>query len=183
MKQSVETKNTAFVNKVIKKYEREKTNRYYHSSLIYRKPQKHFGDTIINENVNRFFTREFFTHIKRYEAAYYRNVTSQDNRKLIQTIEQIYNQPGEKKQLIHVFNKLGVVTESREVWQETRQTMKLYEEELTQLKRRLQYQEENYLQMHREEERSVSAKDIVREVMENIRREIRMERLRYGLDE
>lgn len=183
MKQSEMMRNKAFVNRIIKKYGQEKTDRYYRSSLIYRKPQKHFGDTIINENFNRLFAREFHTRIKKYEVAYYRNVTSQDNRKLIRTIEQIYNQPGEKKQLIHVFNRLGVVTESRKVWQETRQTMKLYEEELTQLKRRLQYQEENYLRVHREEEQSVSAKNIVREVMENIRREIRMERLRYGLDE
>lgn len=183
MRQSETTKNTAFVNRIIKRYRWEKRDIYYRISLIYQKPQKHFGDTIINENVSRLFAREFQTRIKRYEAAYYRQVTSQDNRRLIQTIEQIYNQPGEKKQLIHIFNKLGVMTENRAAWQETKETIKRYEEELTQIKRQLQYQEENNFRVQRREEQSVSVKNIVSEVMENIRREIRMERLRYGLDE
>ena len=97
-------------------------------------------------------------------------------------MEQIYNQPGEKKQLVHVLKKLGVVTKSQAEWQEAANTLRRYEEELVQLKRRISSQEEHILKIRNREEQAVSTKAITREVMENIKKEIRMERLRYGLD-
>ena len=83
---------------------------------------------------------------------------------------------------MHLLKKLGVVTKSQKEWQETRKTLKKYEEELVQLKRRIASQEEYFLKIRNREEKAVSTKTITREVMENIKREIRMERLRYGLD-
>lgn len=175
-------KNSEFVNGIVAKYQRNQTENYYGPVLIYRKQKKETGNTIIKQNLNRIITKEFYTRIKHYENKYYQQVTSLDNRKLIQTIEQIYNQPGEKRQLIHVLKKLGVVTKNQREWQETRQILKKYEEELTQLKREITYQEEYLLKLENKEGQRLSTKLIAREVMESIKREIQMERLRYGLD-
>lgn len=175
-------KNSEFVNGIVGKYQRDWTENYYGPVLIYRKPKRETGSTIIKQNLNRMITKEFYTRIKHYENKYYQQVTSLDNRKLIHTIEQIYNQPGEKRQLIHIFKKLGVVTKNQREWQETRQVLKKYEEELIQLKRKIKYQEEYFLKLENREGQQLSTKSIAREVMESIKREIQMERLRYGLD-
>lgn len=182
VKQSGMTKNSEFVNKIMGKYQRDVSGNSFGLTMVYRRQKKESGSTVVKQNISRLVTQEFYTRLKRYENRYYQRITSQDNRKLIQTIEQIYNQPGEKKQLMHVFKKLGVVTKSQEEWQETRKTLKQYEEELVQMKRRIASQEEYFLKIRNHEEKAVSTKAIAREVMENIRKEIRMERLRYGLD-
>lgn len=182
LKQSEMTKNSEFVNKITKKYQRDVSGNSFGLALVYRRQKKESGGTVVRQNISRLVTQEFYTRMKRYENRYYQRITSQGNRKLIQTIEQIYNQPGEKKQLVHVLKKLGVVTKSQGEWQETRKTLQQYEEELVQLKRRIASQEEYFLKIRNREEKEVSTKAITREVMENIRREIRMERVRYGLD-
>ena len=104
--------------------------------------------------INKLFTREFYKRIRLYENRYYQTVTSQDNRKFIRTIEQIYNQPGEKKQLIHLFKKFGVVTNNEKEWQETKRTMNRYEEELFRLKKQLELQEESVVKKKSQEIRS-----------------------------
>lgn len=182
VKQSGMTKNSEFVNGIMAKYQRDVSGNSFGLALVYRRQKKESGSTVVRHNISQLVTREFYTRMKQYENRYYQRITSQDNRKLIQTIEQIYNQPGEKKQLVHVFQKLGVVIKDRKEWQETRNTLKQYEEELVQLKRRVSSQEEHILKVRNQEEREVSTKAITREVMENIKKEIRMERLRYGLD-
>lgn len=182
VKQYGMTKNSEFVNEIMAKYQRAVSGNSYGLVLVYHRQKKETGGTVVKQNISRLVNQEFYTRIKRYENRYYQRVTSRDNRKLLQTIEQIYNQPGEKKQLVHVLKKLGVVTKSQKEWQETRKTLKKYEEELVQLKRRIASQEEYFLKIRNREEKAVSTKTITREVMENIKREIRMERLRYGLD-
>ena len=174
-------KNNKFVNGIIEKYQSDRMKNYYGPALIYHKHKKGIGDTIVKQSMNQLITKEFYTRMKYYEKRYYQYVTSQDNRKLIRTIEQIYNQPGEKRQLIHVFKKLGIVTKNQKEWREARQALKKYEEELIQLKKQIKYQEEYFLKIKNTEEKPASAKTITREVMENIKREIRMERLRYVL--
>lgn len=176
------TKNKEFVNGIMEKYHSNKMGHCYGSVLIYYKQKKGTGNTIIKQGLNQWITKEFYTRIKQYENRYYQYVTSQDNRKLLRTMEQIYNHPGEKRQLIHIFKKLGVVTRNQKEWQETRQVLKKYEEELTQLRRKIKYQEEYFLKLKKSEEKQITTKDIAREVIENIKREIQMERLRYGLD-
>lgn len=182
VKQSGMTRNSEFVNGIMEKHQRNVPGNFFGLALVYRRQKKESGGTVVRQSISRLVTQEFFTRMKRYENRYYQRITSRDNRKLIQTMEQIYNQPGEKKQLVHVFQKLGVVTKSQAEWQEARNTLRKYEEELVQLKKRISSQEEHMLKIRNQEERAVSTKAITREVMENIKKEIRMERLRYGLD-
>lgn len=175
-------KNNEFVSRIIKRYQSATTGNGYGPALIYRKHKKGLGDTIVKQSMNQLITKEFYTRMRYYEKRYYQHISSQDNRKLIRTIEQIYNQPGEKRQLIHVFKKLGIVMKNQKEWQETRQALKKYEEELIQLKKQIKYQEEYFLKTKNIGEKPVSVKMLTREVMENIKSEIRMERLRYGMD-
>ncbi len=182
VKQCGMTKNSEFVNIIMAKYQRDASGNFFGLALVYRRQKKEPGGTVVRQNISRLVTQEFYTRMKRYENRYYQRITSRDNRKLIQTMEQIYNQPGEKKQLVHVLKKLGVVTKSQAEWQEAGNTLRRYEEELVQLKRRISSQEEHILKIRNREEQAVSTKAITREVMENIKKEIRMERLRYGLD-
>ena len=173
--------DTAFAEAIRKKYQHE-TPYLYGSNLIYYKKKIVSVKTDTHQHVRQLITKEFYNRIQQYEKKYYQMVTNQDNRKFISTIEEIYNQPGEKKQMIHLFHKFGVVTKNQREWQETRQTLRKYEEELVRLKKQIKVQEELYLQIKDKEMQPISARSITREVMENIKREIRMERLRYGPD-
>lgn len=174
-------RNKRFVDEILGKYQRGyKTD--YGSLLVHRKRKQTADKITLDNRLYKLVEQTFNSRISQYEQKYYKTVTSQDNRKFIKTVEQIYNQPGEKKQLIHLFQKLGVVTKNRKEWQETRQTVRRYEEELVILKKKLTQQEEMILRLKQEERPQISAKHLTEMVMENIRREIRMERMRYGPD-
>lgn len=158
------------------------TSGYYSRLLVYYRA-KRTGDTFSRETLNRYFMKEFTFRLQQYEKKYYQHVTNKDDRRFLYTVEHIYNQPGEKKQLTYLFRRFGLVSREQGEWQETQQNLKRYEEELVSLKRKLQYQEEEARRQRVSQESSFSIKSITREVMEQLRRELRMERLMYGLDD
>ncbi|MCM1180667.1 MAG: hypothetical protein NC347_10455 [Clostridium sp.] len=174
-------RNQNFTDKIMQKH-RGVAKRGYGISLIYRKNRQPTGNMTAYNQLYQKLTKVFNSRILQYEQKYYHNLTSRDNRRFIQIIEQIHNQPGEKKQLVHLLHKLGVVTGDQKEWQETKQTVRKYEEELAILKRKVRQQEEMVLQMKRKEALPISVKHLTDMVMENIKREIRIERMRYGYD-
>ncbi len=171
-----------FAEKIRGRYCRETLAEYFRDSLVYYRGKK-TQNTVVNKQITQVFSKEFDNRFQQYEKKYYQYVTTRDDRKLIRTMEQIYNQPGEKKQLIYLMNKLGIVNKSQKEWQETKKSLKEYGEELLQLRRQIRYQEEVIRRQKSEGVRPLSMGDITREVMEHIRGEIRMERLRYGLED
>lgn len=174
-------RNRDFAERILTKHQRG-TQKYLGIPLIYHRKKTVADKTEIYNRLNRFLSTELNYRISQYEKKYYQNITNQDNRRFIQTIEEINNQPGEKKQMILQLRKLGVLTQSNKEWQDTKQTIKRYEEELIMLNRRIKLQEEMVLQMKSRETPEISAKSITDTVMENIKREIRLERMRYGPD-
>lgn len=178
----MENRHAAFAKKIMSRYQNVKNCGYYGLSLVHRRKKESFVRMESHRQINRIFTREFYKRIRLYENRYYQTVNSQDNRKFIRTIEQIYNQPGEKKQLIHLFKKFGVVTHNEKEWQETKRTMRQYEEELFRLKKKLELQEESVVKKKSQEIQQISTRKIVKEVVEYVKQEMKMERLRYGLD-
>ncbi len=174
-------RNKRFVDGILGKYQRQ-LQPDYGKMLVYRKRRRPADKINIDNRLYKLVEQTLNNRILQYEQKYYHTVTSKDNRRFIRTVEQIYNQPGEKKQLIHLFQKLGVVTKDRRDWKETVKTVKRYEEELVVLKKKLSQQEETILRMKTEEKPQISTKYLTDAVMENIRREIRMERMRYGPD-
>lgn len=181
MKYSGVERNKSFTDRILTKHQR-KVRLQYGISLVFQKKRSAGHKAFTYNQLQQMLTKAWNSRILQYEQKYYQTITSRDNRKFIQIVEQIHNQPGEKKQLIHLFQKLGVVTRNQKEWQETRQTVRKYEEELLMLKRKLWQQEEMVLQMKREEVPQISIKHLTDVVMENIKREIRLERMRYGLD-
>lgn len=173
--------NREFADKIVRKYESQMPE-FYRSLLVYRKQAGTVNKVDIYQNISRQLTQKFYERISQYEKRYYQTVTNQDNRKWLSTMEHIYNQPGDKKQLIHLFQKLGVVTKSQKDWQETRQILKRYEEELIKLKKQVNLSEEHYQKKEIEVPQQASAKQIKQEIIDSIKREIRLERIRYGLD-
>ncbi len=178
----MENRHAAFAKRIMGRYQNVQTCGYYGLTVVHRRKKENSVRMEGHWQINRIFTREFYKRIRLYENKYYQTVTSQDNRKFIRTIEQIYNQPGEKKQLIHLFKKFGVVTNNEGEWQETKLTMKRYEEELFRLKRQLELQEESVVKKKSQEIQQISTKKIMKEVVEYVKQEMKMERLRYGLD-
>ena len=174
-------RNQSFTDMILKKHQGV-VQHGYGSFLVHRKKKPITGKMTAYNQIYQELTKVFNSRILQYEQKYYRTITSQDNRRFIRMIEQIHNQPGEKKQLVHLFGKLGVVTRNQKEWQETKHIVRKYEKELTMLKRKLCQQEEMILRMRGEETLQVSAKKLTSMVMENIKREIRIERMRYGYD-
>ncbi|MCI8509109.1 MAG: hypothetical protein HFJ06_11180 [Lachnospiraceae bacterium] len=178
----MENRHVAFAKGIMNKYQNIYSGYYYGSSVVHRRKKENSVRIEDYWQINKIFTREFYKRIRLYENKYYQAVTSQDNRKFIRTIEQIYNQPGEKKQLIHLFKKFGVITNNEEEWQETKLIMKQYEEELFRLKKQLELQEESVVKKKSQEIQQITTKTIMKEVVEYLKQEMKMERLRYGLD-
>ncbi|MDE6433949.1 MAG: hypothetical protein K2L07_06930 [Lachnospiraceae bacterium] len=181
MKYSGIVRNQSFTDVILKKHQGV-IQHGYGSFLVYRKKRQPAERMTAYNQMYQELTKVFNSRILQYEKKYYHTITSQDNRKFIRMIEQIHNHPGEKKQLVHLFGKLGIVTRNQKEWQETKQIVRKYEEELTMLKRKLCQQEEMVLQMKEKEIIQISAKNLTNMVMENIKREIRIERMRYGYD-
>lgn len=176
----VTTKNSKFVNGIMNRYQ-TKAGRG-NAGFVYRMEKKETISSLNQKFIKRLMAKEVYVRIKQYQKKYYQYVTNRDNRRFIHTVEQINNQPQEKKQLVYILQKMGVVTKEKKEWQETRQLLRTYEEELMRLKKQIQIQEESVLKLTVKEEQQLSAKALTRQVIENIKSELRFERLRYGLD-
>lgn len=176
------SKNIEFTNGIIDRYQNILPDYYYGLAIVHRRRKAPVSNIEQHQHMHQLVTKEFYKRIKQYEKNFYQSVTNQDNRKFISTMEQIYNQPGQKKQLIYLFRKFGVVTNHQKEWKDTRQVLRRYEEEMVQMQRRLAVQEEYLLKSKYSVTQQVSTKDIAKEVMESIKKEMRMERIRYGLD-
>ncbi len=170
-----------FAERIAAKYQSGPSGKYYGGTLAYYRAKK-TGPVFHRKTLNQYFTKELTSRLQQYEQNYYKRVTNRDDRRFLRTMEQIYNQPGEKRQLVHMLRRFGIVSRDQKEWQETKRNLTRYEEELARLKRRLEYQEE--VQRRKVSETSlVSMKRITRAVMEQLRAELRMERLMYGLDD
>lgn len=178
----VTRQNREFVDGILKRHRTEKPDYFQGASLAHRIQKDRSRLSLSQKFVKRILAKEVYIQLRKYEQKYYQRVTNEDNRRFIRTVEQIYNQPGDKKQLTYMLQKLGVVTRNQSEWQETTQTIQRYEEEITRLKKQIKLQEESITNLNVQQENHISAKELTREVMEKIKSEIRMERLRYGLD-
>lgn len=173
--------NREFADTIVKKY-RSEAPEFYRSLLVYRRQVGTVNKVAFYQNISKQITQKLYDRLHQYEKKYYQTVTNQDNRKWLSTMEHIYNQPGDKKQLIHLFKRLGVVTKDQRDWQETNQLLRKYEEELIKLKKQVEFTEEHYKKTNMEEKQPVSSKQLKQEIIDSIKREIRLERIRYGLD-
>lgn len=178
----VTTHNHEFVNRILKRYRTGDMDYYRSASIVYRVRKENSGTRLDQRFVKRLLSKEIYVRVKHYEKKYYQQVTHKDNRKFIRTVEQIYSQPGDKKQLVYMFQKLGVVTRNQDEWKKTKKTLEQYEEEIMKLKKQVRMQEDSITKLTVKEEKRISTKVLTREVMDRIKSEIRMERLRYGLD-
>lgn len=174
--------NREFVNGILERYRADEVDYYLGTSLVYRMKKERSRLSLSQKFIKRLLAKEIYVWMKKYEQKYYQKITNEDNRRFIHTVEQIYSQPGDKKQLIYMFQKLGVVTKNQSDWQETQQSIQRYEEEITRLRQQVKLQENSIIKLSVQEENHISSKELTREVMERIKSEIRMERLRYGFD-
>lgn len=181
MRQLNQEKNRTFTDGIIMKYKMDPAQ-YYGSSLIHLTMKRESHNTDFHRHMEQIIDNHFLQKIKRYESRYYQMVTNKDNRRFLKTIEQIYNQPGEKKQMIHLLHKLGVVTDNQKKWQETTRRLHQYEEELVNLRKWVTRQEEYRIRTGHEEMRIPTVREVSQAVIREIKQEIRMERLRSGFD-
>lgn len=173
--------NREFVDRILQRYQTDGTGYFAGSALIHRIQKDRIRFSLNQKFMKRLLTKEIYKWIKKYEQKYYQKITNADNRRFIRTVEQIYSQPGDKKQLLYMFQKLGVITKNQSEWQETKLVLKQHEEEMMKLRRQISLQEKIITRLSVQED-SISVKGLTREVMERIKSEIRMERLRYGPD-
>ncbi len=156
--------------------------RSFWESLVYRRKEK----TAANINVYKNFRSRLESFIdrslKQYEKKYYSTVTNLDSRRLLRTMEVIYGQPGEKKQLVYLLNKFGIMTGIRKEWQENATRLKRYEEELEVLRRQVRLQEEYLGKMKNTSGELPTVSDITFEVMRSLKKELRRERFRREAD-
>ncbi len=188
-------RNQEFSERIRKRYEMD-TAAVYWGSLVYYIMKTQGPEINLQKNLSRVIENIFHQKVRLYEQKYYKiinpfqnsapladkTVTRLERRRLIKTIGNIYSQPGEKKQLVYLLSKLGVVTEGQREWRENIRRIKNYEEELTFLKKQLRLQEESIVKLKRTEMEPKLLANLKREVINNIKQEIRLERLRYGID-
>ncbi len=173
--------NQEFTDKIRSRYEK-KAAFYLGENLVYRQRQKTGLQININKNLNQLISNTFDQRMKQYEKKYYQTVAAQDRHFLLRTVEAIYRHPGEKKQLIHLLQRFGVVTQGQKEWRENNRKMSRYEEELSLLRKELQRQEEYLKKLRQQESGTQVISRVSHVVMQNIKKEIRMERMRYGRD-
>ncbi len=154
--------------------------RYYWGNLVYRRVKRELSQTYVSNSLSQTMKNFFDRRMKQYEKKYYRIITNQDGQRLLSTVREIYSRPEDKKQFIYLLNRLGVVTQGRKEWQENIVRLQRYEEEITLLKKQMKQQEEYLIRWKHMEVTPQSTTNITREVMQNIKREIRLERLRCG---
>ncbi len=155
---------------------------YYWGNLVYHRVKRELTQTYVQNNLSRTMMNFFDRRMKQYEKKYYRIITNQDSQRLLSTVREIYSRPEDKKQFVYLLNKLGVVTQERKEWRENIIRLQKYEEELTLLKKQIKQQEEYFVKWQHVEAAPRSVSNITQEVMRNIKREIRLERLRSGMD-
>ncbi len=181
MENSGQKRNQEFTERIRKRHEIQQAA-FYWESLTYFARKKADSQVHIQKNLSQLISNSFHQKIRQYEEKYYRLVTNQDNRRFLHIMEGIYNQPGEKKQLVHLLRKFGVVTQEQKEWKENMQRLKQYEEELSILRKQIRQQEEYFIRQKTTETKPQLVSDITREVMRSIKQEIRLERLRCGTD-
>lgn len=174
-------RNWEFAEQLQKRHQIQQTNDYW-ENLIYLNRKKPASQVDIHKNLSQFISNSFYQKIRQYEEKYYRVVTNQDNRRFLHTMERIYNQPGEKKQLVHLLRKFGIVTREQKEWKDHTERLKRYEEELVLIQKQIMQQEEYLVRLKTTEIRPQFTAEITHEVMQNIKKEIRLERLRHGMD-
>ena len=133
-------RNQAFAERIRKRYGR--TSNPSWGTLVYRKQQKAVSQIHIHKNWQQFVSNTVEQKMQRYEKKYYQRIEGRDRNRLLRSVEEIYRHPGEKKQLVHLFRKFGVVTGEHREWQENSRRMSRYEEELTVLHKQFRQQEE-----------------------------------------
>lgn len=166
-----------FAKRIRKRYETGIKNMFW-ESLVFHRVKEGTSHVQIIKNMSRTITNFVEQRIRLYENNYYKINTKQENGRLLQTIERVYSQPGEKKQLVYLLGKLGVVTKEQRQWQENNSRLQRYEEMVTRLNRKLKLQEEELLRLKEIRVEPVLLRKLTREVVRSIRAEARRERLR-----
>lgn len=173
-------RNQKFAEQILKRYGR--TSNHSWETLVYRKQQKAVSQIHIHKNWQQFVSNTVEQRMQRYEKKYYQTIEGRDRNRLLRSIEEIYKQPGEKKQLVHLFQKFGFVTREHREWQENSRRLSHYEEELSALHRQFRQQEEYLIRLKRMEHEPQMISEISRLVMKKIKKEIQLERMRHGQD-
>lgn len=171
-------RNQAFAEQIRQRYER--VNNYFGSNLVYRKQQKNASQLHIHKNWQSYVSNMLAQRALRYEKKYYQTIEGRDRNRLLRSVEEIYRHPGEKKQLIHLFRKFGLVSREHREWQESSRRLSRYEEELSVLHRQFREQEEYLLRLKQMENEPQILSKISRLVMQKIKNEIQLERMRHG---
>lgn len=166
-----------FAERIRKRYETGIKNMFW-ESLVFHRVKAEASHVQIIKNMSRTITNFVEQRIRLYENKYYRINSKQESQRLLQTIERVYSQPGEKKQLVYLLGKLGVVTREQRQWQENNSRLQQYEEMVTRLRRKLKMQEEELVRLKEIRVEPLLLKKLTREVMRSIRAEARRERLR-----
>lgn len=174
-------RNQAFAEQIVQRYERKSVH-YFGSDLVYRKPQKTVSQLHIHKNQQQFVSNIVEQRIQRYEKKYYQTIEGRDRNRLLQSVEEIYRHPGEKKQLVYLFRKFGLVSREHREWQESSRRLSQYEEELAVLHRQFREQEEYLLRLKTIENEPQILSKMSRLVMQKIKKELQLERLRHGRD-
>ncbi len=181
MMQTGWNRNREFAERIQQRYGRDGMG-YYGKSLVYRREKREISQVNIQKNISQVFSDSFDQRMKQYEQKYYQIITNRERQHFLRTMETIYSQPGEKKQLVYMLQKLGVMTRGQREWKESRKRLDRYEEELSVLKRQIHFQEEYLVRRGDTGDRPQFVRDVTREVIKNIKNEMRLERLRCGVN-
>lgn len=170
-------KYTDFAERIRKRYETGIKNMFW-ESLVFHRVKNETSHIQIIKNMSRTITNFVEQRIRLYENKYYRTNSKQESKRFLKNIERIYDQPGEKKQLVYLLGKLGVVTREQRQWQESTSRLQQYEETVTRLSKKLKQQQEELVRLKEIQVEPMLLKKLTRQVMQNIRAEARKERLR-----
>lgn len=168
-----------FTRKLMDRHHTKQTE-YFGSSLIHRARDKKQQNMSFHQHMERILNQNFAKNFHQIEQKYYQNITGRDHQRLLKNVEQIYRQPGEKKQMLGLLQKLGVVTKEEKGWQELLRRLKEYEDALDQIQKTMRRQEEKEQKRERAEQQLPSVQEISRSVIQDLRQEIRLERMRSG---
>ncbi len=172
-------KRDEFATRLIGKYHKESLD-FFGSSLIYRTQKEKRQNLYFHRHMERIFNQSLTQRFQQIENRYYQNITSRDHQRLLKNVEQIYRKPGEKKQMLGLMQKLGVVTREEKGWQEIWRRLDEYEEALGALQKQLRHRDIQDQKRERQEHQQPSMREISRSVMQDLRQELRLERMRSG---
>lgn len=172
-------RNQAFAEQIVQRYERTSVH-CFGSDLVYRKPQKTASQLHIHKNWQSFVSNILAQRVLWHEKKYYQTIEGRDRNRLLRSVEEIYRHPGEKKQLVYLFRKFGMVSREHREWQENSRRLFRYEEELSVLRRQFHEQEEYLIRLKQMENEPQILSKMSRLVMQKIKKELQLERLRHG---